>query len=91
MDDSDLRIFAAQLRQGMPTLDLHKYRPAEALDALEFFLFRLVEQNETEARVIYGIGTGAMREQVIHYLQTHKLIDKIVEEAGSAIVLLKDY
>lgn len=82
----DLRIFAAKLRHDLPTLDLHGLYPSEALDKLELFLYNNF-QTDTAAKIIYGIGTGKLKEAVVGYLRKHPLVDHVIEQEGNCIVL----
>ncbi len=89
MIHDDPRVFAATLRNDLPTVDLHGLYAHEALPALDLFLASLLERGQTAGKIIYGIGTGALHRQVIHHLQAYTLIDKIVEDSGFCIIVLK--
>ena len=83
---SDQRLFAASLRQDLPTLDLHGLYPSEALERLELFLYTTSEK-DTAAKIIYGIGTGKLGEQVLAYLSKHPLVEHVIEQSGNCIIL----
>ncbi len=85
MDDS--RIFAAQLRQDLPTLDLHGLYPAEALDKLEIFLYNAFQKKESAAKIIYGIGTGRLQKAILEVVCKHPLVHDVVEQSGSCVVV----
>ena len=89
MNNDEAKIFAAQIGAEIPELDLHGYFPVEALEKLEAFIYSSCKIKATIIRVIYGLGTGRLRQEIVNYLEVHPLIDKIVEESGSALVLLK--
>lgn len=90
MDDQAAKLFAASLRDDLPTLDLHNTYPDEVVNELEIFLSRAIEKDFEVVRVIYGGGTGKLREITLNYLQNHKLIGKIEETGGSSLVLLRN-
>lgn len=88
MKNDEAKILAASLGGKMPELDLHGLYPDEAKDKVELFLYQCVQKKEGTARVIYGGGTGKLGEAVIAYLQNHPLVDKIVEQGGSVVIIL---
>lgn len=85
----DLRLFAAQLRHDLPTLDLHGLYPDVALEQLELFLYNEYEKKETAARVVYGIGTGKLRAAVLDALRKNDLVESVTENDGSCTILLR--
>ncbi len=86
MTPQEARIFAAELRTDLPALDLHGLFPDEALAKIDIFLYAAAE-SDSAARLIYGGGSGKLREVVIGYLQGHALVATIHEEGGSCICL----
>ena len=86
MNNNEAKIFAAQLGADIPTLDLHGYYPVEALEKLELFLFDNVDSDVV--KVIYGGGTGKLRQEVLSSLKDHPLPKKVVEDNGLCFVLL---
>jgi len=88
MDNREVRIFSASINPNLPTLDLHGHYPSEALDELELFIFHSRSVNEFEVRVVYGGGTGKLKSAVLEYARAHKLVEEIVDEGGSCILLL---
>jgi dsDNA-specific endonuclease/ATPase MutS2 len=90
MDTSEAKIFAAKLRQDLPELDLHKFSPALALDEMENFLYTVYQKKETAVKIVYGIGTGRLKEKVLGALRQNPLVETVVEDTGSCIVLLGD-
>jgi dsDNA-specific endonuclease/ATPase MutS2 len=87
MNPQEARIFAAELRTDLPTLDLHGQYPDEALYALDLFLAEVVLK-DSAARIIYGHGTGTLAAVVLAYLQKSPLVATIIEQAGTCICLL---
>lgn len=87
MNNNDLKFFAAEIGTSIPTLDLHGFYPDQALEKLDIFIYQCVEKNTNSARVIYGGGTGRLREAVLNYLKTHKVIVDHKDEGGSCIIL----
>lgn len=89
-NSADMKLFAAELRTDLPTLDLHGRYPAEALEQLELFLYYQNKAGESVVKVIYGGGSGRLGEAVRKRLQTHPLVDKIQDIGGSCLVLLNN-
>ncbi len=89
MDNAEAKILAAQLRRDLPELDLHGFYPDQALEQLGLFLSRLLEKNERASRVIYGGGSGKLRNSVFNYLQQQPFVATIQDEGGSCLILLK--
>jgi len=87
MNKDKIKFFAAQLGAKIPTLDLHGFYPSDALDKLDIFIYQCVEKNVDSARIIYGGGTGKLREIVLKKLKEYKVVTKYQEEGGSVIVL----
>lgn len=87
MDKNSAKFFAAHLGAKIPTLDLHGFYPSDALEKLEIFLYQCIEKNADSARVIYGGGTGRLREAVLKYLKDHKVVIDQQDEGGSCVVL----
>lgn len=85
MNNIQAKIFAASLGAEMPELDLHGLYPAEALEKLELFLF--ANRNKQMCRVIYGGGTGKLRDEVLQYLKKHSMVEDVVEDGGSCVIL----
>ena len=87
MDKNSAKFFAAQIGAKIPTLDLHGFYPSDALEKLEIFLYQCIEKNADSARIIYGGGTGRLREAVLKYLKGHKVVTDYQDEGGSCVVL----
>jgi DNA-nicking Smr family endonuclease len=51
------------------TLDLHTFRPQEAVAVVEAFLEESHKRHWREVRIVHGKGTGALREKVHAYLR----------------------
>jgi dsDNA-specific endonuclease/ATPase MutS2 len=88
MNQKEAKLFAAQLRTDMPTVDLHGLYPDDALQKLELFLFEYVTAREDVLKIVYGIGTGVLKKRIIECLHKHPLVDTIEEAEGHCIVLL---
>ena len=87
MDSHEAKLYAVRLRQDLPTLDLHGYKIYEALDTMELFLSRCLMQKEVAARVVYGVGTGALHDAVIERLQTFSFVATIEDEGASCLLI----
>jgi len=88
MNPTEAKIFAAQLNQNLPALDLHGLYPQEALEKLELFLYQNHQAKISTLRVVYGGGTGKLKSAVLSVLHKHPMVDKIQDEGGSVIILL---
>lgn len=87
-NDKDIKLFAAQLDPDIPACDLHGLYPHEALSRVELFLYDQQSIGVHSAKIIYGGGTGILREKVLQHLHKHPLVDTISEQGGYCIVLL---
>ena len=88
MDDKQAKIFAAEIGADIPVLDLHGFYPDEALDKVESFVFNMYKNKQNMGRIIYGGGIGVLRTGVLNYLQKHPLVEDVVDEGGSCLVLI---
>lgn len=87
-EDTYFKLFAAELDSKIPELDLHGFRIDEACSKLELFLYEKYNEKKTALKIIYGGGTGKLREKVLEYLHKAPLVDTIHEQGGSCIILL---
>ena len=85
MNNQQAKIFAASLGGRMPELDLHGLYPNEALEKSELFLF--ANREEQKCRVIYGMGTGKLKQAILVYLKKHPLVEDVFDEGGSCVVI----
>lgn len=81
-------IYSAELRTDLPALDLHGYRPYDIVEKIDQFLYSLILKKEPVGQIIYGGGTGVLRDAVLTELANHSLVVKVVEKAGYCIVVL---
>ena len=89
MTNYDAKIFAAQLRDDLPTLDLHGMYPDQAIDKIESFLFNNFKENDEQViKIIYGGGTGRLGDKVRNYLDKHSLVKEVIKEFGHCLVIL---
>ena len=88
MNNNDLKLFAATLRADLLTLDLHGCHLDQAREEIDLFLSRALVRGETVAKIIYGGGTGRLRDVVVGYLQTNQLVATIEEQGGHCLILL---
>lgn len=88
--ENDFRLFAAELRTDLPELDLHGRRAGDVTYATDTFLDQQFMTGATEVRIIFGKGTGKVREVVVAMLSRHELVDAWREAAsgGSAVIIL---
>lgn len=93
MKDSEAKIFAAELGAEMPELDLHEKFPHEIEDEVKTFLLENYNFNKEMVRIIYGGGTGKMREAVLEVLDQKELkaiIASIKIKEGSCVVVFNE-
>ncbi|HLD31925.1 MAG TPA: Smr/MutS family protein [Patescibacteria group bacterium] len=88
MDEREALIFAAQIGADIPEVDLHSILPDQALEVVEHFVYQSYQEKKKMGRVIYGGGTGRLGETVRDYLKKHPLVQEVVEESASCLVLL---
>jgi dsDNA-specific endonuclease/ATPase MutS2 len=84
MDQQNAKLFAAELRTDLPTLDLHGLYPDEALDKVDVFLYN-VRGLDSAVRIVYGGGTGKLGEVVVSYLQRHPMVATLHDQGGSCV------
>ena len=83
----DFRIFAAEIRTDRPTLDLHGLYPNEAVEKIDPFLYLNGNNKESAVKIVYGAGTGKLREAVVAYLQSHPLVGTMQAEGAYCLVV----
>jgi dsDNA-specific endonuclease/ATPase MutS2 len=88
MDIKSAKLFAAEMDKNIPCLDLHGFYPDEAVNKLDIFLYENYSQKCSAVRVVYGGGTGRLREVILAYLSEHDLAETVKDEGGSAVVVL---
>jgi DNA-nicking Smr family endonuclease len=77
------------------TLDLHTFRPHEAVAVVEAFLEESHRRKWREVRVVHGKGTGALREKVHAHLrrspwvESFRLGDETSGGWGATLVALR--
>lgn len=87
MNQNSSKFFAAQLGAKIPTLDLHGFYPSVALEKLDIFLYQCIEKNAGSARIIYGAGTGKLRQIVLNSLKKYSMVIDYEEQSGNCIIL----
>lgn len=88
MGVSEMAKFAAELRDDLPFLDLHHVPVHSVLDKVEIFLYNQFQQKSYVVRIIYGGGTGKLRDLVLSCLNKHPLVIDISEQPGNCIVFI---
>lgn len=86
-----LDLFAAQINPYLPKIDLHHAGSVvDALEMLDMELSRAIVK-EKYCRIIYGVGTGALRNAVLKRLKELSFVEKIAEEesGGSCVVVFR--
>lgn len=90
MSEEHFKIFAAELGAEMPQMDLHEKYPHEIEDDVKSFVLENYGLDKEMVRIIYGGGTGKMREAVLEILKQESLqsiIANIDVKEGSCVVV----
>lgn len=89
MKDKEALFSAAELDQNRPIIDLHSSKTIEqAIDQLEQELFFYYQDGAKYCEVIYGGGTGKLKESVLDELEDNPMIEDFKNlHAGSCVVL----
>jgi len=90
MDNTSAKLFAAEIDDRLPVLDLHGLYPEDALTKLDVFLYENFNKQIQAVRIIYGAGTGRLKEEVLIFLFKHGLVEECKDEGGSAVVILSE-
>lgn len=89
MNNTSAKLFAAEIDDSLPELDLHGLYPEDALVKLDVFLYENFNKKIQAVRVIYGAGTGRLKEEVLNFLFKHGLVEEHKDEGGSVVVVLR--
>jgi DNA-nicking Smr family endonuclease len=89
MDKNSAKFFAAEIGAKIPTLDLHGFYPDQALEKLDVFIYQCVQDREETARIIYGGGTGKLRDSVLGALKKYPAIVDYQDVGGSCLLIIK--
>ena len=88
MNPVDAKLFAAQLDMHLPLLDLHVFPPFEVEYELEKFLYEQSQNQVSVARIVYGIGTGKLKEKILAILNKHPMLESVFDEGASCIIFI---
>jgi DNA-nicking Smr family endonuclease len=76
------------------TLDLHAFRPEDAVSVVGEYLYEAQAAGLTEIRVVHGRGHGVLRGMVHAALDAHPLVgafwDDPAAHLGATVVRLRD-
>lgn len=92
IDERDLeaKIFAAEMRENLPSLDLHPpVDPSQVEILVDQFLYKNLQENEDAVAIIYGAGTGRLKKIVLEILAKHPLVTVVKDKSGHCLVLLE--
>lgn len=78
MNIDDLLI---DLNGSYATLDLHGLYPEDAEIKIDLFLTEHYKKAEP-VKIVYGVGSGVLREACLEFLNKHPMIAKVVEGPG---------
>ena len=80
-------------RSSDNTLDIRGERSAEAIEILEAFLDRLLQQNRTRAWVLHGHGTGALKRSIREALSNSRYVNRYTaaepDDGGDACTFIE--
>lgn len=79
---SNPALFAAELGAEVPTLDLHGTYPDEVEHSIDVFITGCYADEVRVFKIIYGKGTGRLRDTVHAILKKHAMVDCIEEKPG---------
>lgn len=82
------REFAGEIDENLPKLDLHGNFSHQVENVIDQFLYSNKIKKENIVEVIYGIGTGKIKSEALKFLESHPLVEKVIDKGGSCIVLL---
>lgn len=86
----EAKIFAAELRGDLPSLDLHPPVDLSQVGILvDQFLYESLQSNEDTVAIIYGAGTGKMKKQALEVLAKHPLVKFVKDKSGHCLVVLE--
>ena len=89
-NELETKIFAAELRSDLPSLDLHP--PVDLSQAgilVDQFLYNSSKNKEDAVAIIYGAGTGKMKKIVLEILEKHPLVLGVRDKSGHCVVVLE--
>jgi DNA-nicking Smr family endonuclease len=84
--DLETKIFAAELRTDMPSIDVHGHYPDNLSARLDQFIY--THRNESSLQVIHGHGKGVLKQKVLDICRNHPLIDAVVEKNGYVLLII---
>jgi DNA-nicking Smr family endonuclease len=77
----DSLLYTAQFDASIPMLDIHGHTLNTALPDLDAFLHSAFMRSDSVVCVVYGAGTGRLRDAVLSYLQSQKELVAGMREA----------
>jgi dsDNA-specific endonuclease/ATPase MutS2 len=92
MERREAQIFAAELGLKIPQLDLHENFPEEVENEVKGFILENYNFDKEMVRIIYGVGTGKMKEMVLGVLEQPEIkniIDTLEVKSGSCVIVFK--
>ncbi|MCF6277089.1 MAG: hypothetical protein L3J07_04630 [Candidatus Magasanikbacteria bacterium] len=84
-----IKIFASQINPNIDTIDLHTENSLYAsMEKLDQKLYSLYQDEKEYCRIIFGIGTGKLKNETLKSLEKNPLIEHVEmdENGGSCIV-----
>jgi len=81
-------IFIALSNNNILTIDLHKSdNVVNALEQLEKELFFIFKKNEKYCKVIYGVGSGVLKNKVLEALDKNPMVKDFFESADGYCIV----
>lgn len=89
--DLELRFFAAELRNDLPSLDLHSQSDLSQIEVvLDQFFYRQIKAGGEAVSIIYGGGKGVLKDVVLKVLDKHPLIMGAKDMGGYCLAVLEN-
>jgi dsDNA-specific endonuclease/ATPase MutS2 len=87
---SNLKIFSAQLDKNISEIDLHTEQSLySAIEKLDSELYSLYKSGVQYCRVVFGIGTGTLKQTTLQSLQKNPLVETMeMDENGGSIIVI---
>ena len=84
--DIEAKFFAAEMSNVLAKLDLHGRFPEEIGNEVDVFL--VDHQSDDVVEIVYGIGRGVLRREVLNFLKNHPMVAAVKEKGASCLVVI---
>ncbi len=87
--DKEALFSAAEMDKNCPEIDLHSSQSkSEAIDQLERELYFYYQDGADYCEVIYGGGTGRLKEVVLNEIEDNPMIKDFKKKHGGSCIVL---